>query len=65
MDRSRQDSPIRGPRSLGNTSKTYRVSSIPKLPMRKAGCFAVLFARAGAKVISQKSKAKLFEGSNG
>ena len=33
--------------------------------MPKAGAPAVLFARACTKVLSQKSKAKLFEGSNG
>ena len=36
-----------------------------KFPMRKAVAAAVLFARACAKVLSHKSKAKLFEGSNG
>ena len=65
LDRSRRDLPTCGPRSLGNTSKTHRVSKIPKFPMRKAGAAAVLFARACAKVLSRKSKAKLFEGSNG
>ena len=38
---------------------------ITKFPMRKAGAAAVLFVRACEKVLSQKSKAKLFEGSNG
>ena len=40
-------------------------SKSPKFPMRKAGAAAVLFARACAKVLSQKLKAKLFDGSNG
>ena len=37
----------------------------PKFHMRKAGAPAVLFARACAKVFSQKSKAKHFEGPTG
>ena len=57
---------LHGGRSVDcDTSKTHRVSKIPKLPMPKAGAPAVLFARACAKVLSQKSKAKLFEWSIG
>ena len=65
MDRSRQDLPICGPRSLGNTSKTHRISKIPKLPMPKAVFLAVLFQRGCAKVFLQKSSVNFIEGSNG
>ena len=56
--------PFVRPKGLRYVENT-RQSHIPKIPMRKVGCFAVLFKRGCAKADCRKSKAKLLEGCNG